>query len=196
MRVCREFSQIIELIYLYKVFFDHGKENFVKYIGSDIIHEDDYYDVVFNAIYDAADIVSNNEKVYARHGYCGDDDVNIFSFSNKEMRDYFKIARKLHRIKGGGRYNPYIRTVHDKAEELLNFNSYCFDWLFVNKRKSASLDVLWSYEFNLEVWMTIWIVRVMDMFKEELENIRVEYRKARREKRCRPKGGRNNAPRG
>ena len=190
MRICREFGPILELIYLYKLLYDHGNK---ELLDSFCICEDDYYDAIYRAIFDAADITENSENVYKRHGYSQDGDVYVVSYSSKEMRDYFKIARKLHRLHGGGRDNPYIQTVRDKAYGLLNFDSYCFDWLFVKKSRVVSLDVLWSYEFTFELWLVVWAVRVMDMFKEELVNIKAEYRKARREKRCRPKGGKVNA---
>lgn len=194
MRICEEYGQVLELIYLYKVLYDHGKKELLDPVR---IFDDYYCDIIYSTIFDVAEITDNSERVYTRHGYSqGDDDVNVVSYSSKAMRDYFKIARKLHRLHGGGRDNPYIQRVVDRANGLLNFNSYCFDWLFVNKRKAASLDVLWSYEFSLELWLIVWVVRVMDMFKEELADIKAEYRKARREKRCRPKGGVVNAMQG
>ena len=193
MRMCTEFGQLMELIYLYKVFYDHGKTDFVKYVSSAGIDEDYYYDVVFAAIENAADMVETGENVYARHGYHEDDEVNIFSFSCEEMRKYFKIAHKLHRLNGGGGNNPYISGAYNEVRELMNFHSYSFDCVFSKKRKRAALDVLWGYDFTMELWMVIWIVRVMDMFREHLPELQAEYRRVRREKRCRPKGGKTHA---
>lgn len=183
-------DQLLWLVYLFKSYYDMGKKEFVESYSNTRLYEDLFYEIFFDALYHAAEITDDSERVYTRNGYQFEyDEVNMCSFSCKEMQEYFKIARKLHRLRGGRGNNPYLEAINEEVEELLDFESYCFDYVFRKKRTSATLDILWGYEFTEEILMCVWVAKTIELFKERLPKLKEEYRKARREKRCRPKGG-------
>ena len=182
-------KQILLLVCLIKVYHDAGIRNFDHYYG-DEISVDYYYDFVMEAIQSAAPIVIYDDNLYAKHGYEEDNgEVYIWAYSSKEMQEYFRIARKLYRLEGcKTKENPYIAHIKAKAESIRGFHAYNFDYFYGHLRKGARLEVLWGYDFDCEIPMCLWIVRVMTLIKEELPILKEKYRKARREKRCR-KGG-------
>lgn len=196
MKISERNEDFLWMIYMLKKFYDHGEKELIKWFDDvrlDKDLDDYYYDIIFTALDCAAEIVDSGERVYKRNGYDPEDEVNIFSFSSREMQKYFKTARKLHRLNGGGGNNPYIDSIAADMESLRQFNSYSFDYGILRKRQGAVMDVLWGYDFTLEIHMAIWVLDVMDLFKERLPYLQAEYRKARREKRSRPKGGQGRA---
>ncbi len=172
------------LIYLFKAFHDEGKDEFIQYNSGCSLCYDNYYEYFLESLGYAAEMVRNDENIFKRHGYQEyDDEVNIYSFSSKEMQKYFKLARRLHRLEGARGENPYIEMVKDRAERDKNFYSYSFDYLFAKKRTAACLDILWGYDFSYDVLMVVWVMKVMRIFREELPKLKDKYRRVRREKR-------------
>ena len=180
-----EITNIFWLIYLFKSFHDEGKSEFIQINFDCELCTDFYYDFFLEALESAAEIVTNDEAIYKRHGYVEyDDEVNIWSFSCKEMKESFKLAYKLHRLEENpDAPNPYFEKIYDKAERERNFYSYSFDYFFVKKRKAACLDILWGYDFSYDVLMVVWVLKVMRIFKYELPALQAKYCRVRREKR-------------
>lgn len=185
-----EAENILWIVYLFKTFYDEGKEAFIKNNSKYILCMDVYYECILESLDYAADIAVCDETIYRRHGYTEPDhyeDLFIYSFSSKEMQEYFKLARKLHKLQGSRGKNPYYERLYNMAEQERNFYSYDFDYLFMKKQTAACLDVLWGCEFSYEILMVIWVMKVMRLFREELPKLKEEYRRARREKRRRKK---------
>lgn len=190
--IVEEYNQFLVLICMFKVFHDAGITCFeTPYYCNDRINEFDYYyKFVMEAIQSAAPIVINSENLYRKHGYRDmDDEVNIWAYSSKEMQKYYWLARKLYRLEGCiQKENPYIREIESKMDNIRGFESYSFDYFIGNKRKGAQLEILWGYDFNCDVALCLWIVRVMKLLKDELPRLQEKYRIARRMKRAKKKG--------
>ena len=186
-------EEYMMLLCLFKVLKDTGNE-FLDF-GSEmiVINESDYYfEYCLDALQCAAPIVKKNESLYHKHGYkCSyDDDVDITAYSSKEMQQCFKIARKLDKLEGKcGSDLSNEESLKDKMEQMRGFESYCFDYFIGRKRKGAWLEVLYSCDFSYYIALALWIIRIMQMFKEELPELRKKYNKARRKKKCRSKKG-------
>ena len=175
-------------LYILKVFYDNGQKEVAQRYLPYVQQEEFLYDNFYDFLSYTAEYVDCSEEVYLRHGYREyEDEVNIWSFSCKEMQEYFKLARKIHRLEGNRGNNRYYELIYDKVERERNFYSYSFDYFFAKKQTAACLDVLWGYEFDYEFLMCAWILKVMRLFKEELTKLKERYKKVRREKRCRPK---------
>lgn len=194
--IADEYREFLMLICLFKVYYDAGIYVFDKIYSNDVINDYDYfYEYILEAVQCAAPIVVNDEKLYKK--YIVDeyyDDTNVWAYSSKEMQEYYKIARKLNILKGNSPgENKYIDEIERKIESIRGFESYSFDYFIGNKRKGAQLEILWSYDFQCEIPMCLWIVRSMAIFREELPKIKEKYRKVHREKRvqrnCMRKGG-------
>ena len=172
------------LVCLFKIYHDVGITCFERFHYEDIINDVDYYyEYVLEAVENAAPIVVYSENLYKKHEFDPDDDVYIYAYSSKEMQEYFKFARKLHRLEGGVGENPYEREIQRKIFNIQGFFSYNFDYCIGHKRKGAWLETLWWPEFCEEIIMCLWIVRVMKMFKAELPKLKEKYRAAKRRKR-------------
>ncbi len=184
--------QLLMIVCLFKVFHDAGITILERCDGATPLHMDYYYEFALDAIQNAAPIVYSDENLYTKHGFSYDDDeVNLYAYSSKEFKEYYRIARKLHRIEGcKTKENPYIKEFERKIERLRGFDSYNFDYFIGGKRKGARLEALWGYEFDCEIPMCLWIVRVMSFAKAELPKIQKKYREARRKKRS---GGKHHA---
>ena len=186
-----EYSQwILMLVCLFKVYHDAGIDVFERFYAREEVDMDYFYEFILEAVQNAAPIVESSDSLYRKFGYVYDDsEVNIFAYSSKEFQEYYRIARKLHRLEGcKTKENPYIRSIERRMEGMRGFESYSFDYFIGHKRKGARMELLWGFEFECELPMCLWIVRVMTMMKEELPILKEKYRKARREKRSR-KGG-------
>ena len=178
-------SSILELVCLLKVFHDAGNTALERFCARDEISTDTYYEFVWEAVQEAAPIVMESDHLYAKYGYNADDgEVYIWGYSSAAMQEYFRIARKLHRLEGCKTpENPYIAHIERRIEGIRGFDSYNFDYAFGGKRTRARLEVMWWYEFTGEIPMCLWIVRIMKLMEEELADIKAKYRKVRREKR-------------
>ena len=186
-------EEYMMLLCLFKVLKDTGNE-FLEFDSEMIvINESDYYfEYCLDALQCAAPIIEKNESLYHKHGYkCSyDDDVDITAYSSKEMQQCFKIARKLDRLEEKCGFDlSNVESLKDKMEQMRGFESYCFDYFIGRKRKGARLEVLYSCDFSYYIAFALWIIRIMQMFKEELPELRKKYNKARRKKKCRSKKG-------
>lgn len=186
-------EEYMMLLCLFKVLKDTGNE-FLEFDSEMIvINESDYYfEYCLDALQCAAPIIEKNESLYHKHGYkCSyDDDVDITAYSSKEMQQCFKIARKLDRLEEKCGFDlSNVESLKDKMEQMRGFESYCFDYFIGRKRKGARLEVLYSCDFSYYIALALWIIRIMQMFKEELPELRKKYNKARRKKKCRSKKG-------
>ena len=186
-----DYMSFMRLVCLFKVYHDEGNNGLGKAYANNIINEFDYYyEYIMEAIQTAAPITVYSENLYTKHGFEDDGEVYIWAYSSKEMQEYFKIARKLNRLEGGcAKKNRYEQEIMDKVDSICGFDSYNFDYTIGHKRKGAWLEVMWGYEFDLEIPMCLWIVRTMRLFREELPKLKEKYRKARRLKRSKPKQG-------
>lgn len=173
------------LVCLLKVFHDAGNDHLENWFSDYPLTQDTFYEFVIEALGSAAPTVKNSENLYRKHGYYQyDDEVNIWAYSSKEMRKYYKLAIRLNSLEGNkGKGNIYITEIAQKIDDIRGFDSYCFDYAIGNMKKGAQLELLWGYEFTEEIAMCLWIVRVMEMFKKELPVLQEKYRKARRKKR-------------
>lgn len=188
-------EQLLWLVCLLKVFHDAEIYHLENWFSDYQLSEDTFYEFVIEAISFAAPIIKYDENLYHKHGYDVDEEVNIWAYSSKEMHKYYKLARKLHRLEGNkGKENRYIEEINRKIEDTRGFDSYCFDYGIGNKRKGAQLELLWGYEFSEEIAMCLWIVRVMELFKEELPKLQEKYRQARRKKRLQKSMGIGGVP--
>ncbi|MCR4720022.1 MAG: hypothetical protein K5768_10380, partial [Firmicutes bacterium] len=169
------------IICMLKLFHDAGNDYFERaYRDEGVNDEDYYYEYIVEAIDCLAPIVESPDKLYDKYRLDEGED-NIFSYSSKEMQKYFKIARKLYRINGcKEKQNPYIERIYRKVEEIRNFESYCFDYHFGSLKKHPQLEVMWNYEFTCEIYMCLWILRVIEIFKVELPILIEEYKRAKR----------------
>lgn len=183
-------KMVLLLVCLVKVYHDAGITVFDRAYQNDELSMDYYYEFIMEAIQNAAPIIISDENLYIKHGYEDDNgEVYIWAYSSKEMQEYFRIARKLHRLEGcKTKENPHITYIERKIEGIRGFQAYNFDYFYGHLRKGARLEVLWGYDFDCEIPMCLWIVRTMTLIKEELPILKEKYKKARREKRCR-KGG-------
>ena len=189
--VTDEYSKaVLLLVCLIKVYHDAGIDIFERGYKKELIDMDYYYDYVMEAISNAAPKTISDEHIYNKFGSSEDDcEGYVWAYSSDEFEDYYRIARKLHRLEGAKtKENPYIKDIERKMEEMRGFFSYNFDYFIGHKRKGARLELLWGYDFDCEIPMCLWIVRVITLMKKELPILKEKYRKARREKRCR-KGG-------
>ena len=170
------------LVCLLKVYRDAGIE---LYSGDVINDYDYYYEYILEAIQYAAPIAVSDEKLYSKYGYCEDNgEVYIWAYSSKEMQEYYKIARKIHRLEGNTqKENLYIKEIENEIELIRSFCSYSFDYDIGNKRRGAQLEILWGYDFRYEIAMCLWIVRTMELFRKKLPKLIEKYRRVRREKR-------------
>ena len=186
LNVEKDYKAFLMLVCLFKIYHDVGITCFERLYYKDIINDFDYYyEYVLEAIENAAPIVVYGENLYKKHGFDPDDgEPYIYAYSSEEMQEYFKFARKLHRLEGGAGENPYEREIQRKISGIQGFFSYNFDYCIGHKRKGAWLEALWWPEFSEEIAMCLWIVRVMKMFKEELPKLREKYRAVRRLKRA------------
>lgn len=186
-----EYSKwVLMLVCLFKVYHDAGIDIFERSYCTDEIDMDYFYEFIMEAIYNAAPKTVSDEHLYNKFGYSEDDcEVYVWAYSSNEFEEYYRIARKLHRLEGcKTKENPYIRHIEREIEYIRGFDSYNFDYHIGHKRQGACLEIMWGYEFNCEIPMCLWVVRVMTLMKKELPILKEKYRKARREKRCR-KGG-------
>ena len=176
-------DEYLPLLCLFKVYKD-ADNAFWEYGNEKIVINDyDYYfQYALDAMECAAPIVENNEHLYHKHGYERDyDEINIYAFSSDEMQKCFKLARKIDKLEGKcGKNNSAEKHLYNEMESIRGFRSYCFDYFIGNKRKGARLEVLFSYEFEFYIALDLWIVRVMQMFKNELPILRKKYRQAKR----------------
>jgi len=189
--VTDEYSKaVLLLVCLIKVYHDAGIDIFERGYEKELIDMDYYYDYIIEAISNAAPKTVTGERLYNKFGYDEDDcEVYVWAYSSDEFEEYYRIARKLHRLEGAKtKENPHIKAIERKMENMRGFQSYNFDYFIGHKRQGARLELLWGYDFDCEIPMCLWIVRVMTLMKEELPILKEKYRKARREKRCR-KGG-------
>lgn len=188
-KVAEDYRQSMMLICLFKVLHDAGITFFEDYCADSCVNEQDfYYEYVMEALQNAAPIVEQTDGLYQKYGYTEDDEVNIWAFSSKEIQEYYKIARKLHRLQGcPKKENMHIRKIEMKMESIRGFDSYNFDYGIGNKHKKARLELLWGFEFMDELVMCLWVVRVMELFKAELPLLKEKYRIARRLKRSQGK---------
>lgn len=187
-----EYRSFLFLVCLYKAYHDAGITSFEKDHADDIVNEFDYYyEVVLDAMNYPAPIINQCDSLYQKYNYDPDDgEVDIYAYSSKDMQDYYRIARKLHRLEGNKtKENPYIKRIERKLESVLSFYSYHFDYAIGNKRKGAQIEVLLYFEidFRIILCMCLWIMRCMKIFSEELPKLREKYRKARTKKHSRPK---------
>lgn len=192
LNICEDYNQFMMLVCLFKVYRDAGIAWVYDKNSEYIINEYDYfYEYILEAVQCAAPIVTSDKKLYQKHKYDFDDDeAYIWAYSSKEMQEYYKIARKLHRLEGNGnKKNPYEEDILRKMKDIKGFESYDFDFFIGHKRKGARLEVLWGYNFMCEISMCLWIVRIMEMFKEELPKLKEKYRIAKWKKRSKPKHG-------
>lgn len=178
-------SSILKIVCLLKVFHDAGSTALERFFAREEISMDTYYEFVYEAIQNAAPIVMDSDRLYAKYGCNADDgEVYIWGYSSATMQEYFRIARKLHRLEGCKTpENPYIAHIERRIEGIRGFDSYNFDYAFGGKRTRARLEVMWWYDFTSEIPMCLWIVRIMKLMEKELAFIKAKYRKARREKR-------------
>lgn len=195
--VAEDYRQSMMLICLFKVFHDAGITFFEDFCADSCVNERDfYYEYVMDALQNAVPIVEQTDGLYHKHGFTYDDEVNIWAYSSKDMHEYYKIARKLHRLQGcPTKENSYIEEIESKMEDIRGFYSYNFDYCIGNKRKKARLELWWGFEFMDELVICLWIVRVMKLFKVELPLLKEKYRIARHLKRAhgKCKGGRCHA---
>ena len=187
-----EYMRFMMLLCLFKVYHDEGIMDYDKVYTEDVINEGDYYwEYVMEAVQIAAPITVYGKNLYTKYGCTPDDgEVYILAYSCKEMQEYFKIARKLHRLEGNTKEkNPYEQEIMEKVNRIRGFFSYNFDFDIGHKRKGAWLEVLWGYEFDCEIPMCIWIVHTMRLFRKELPKLKEKYRAVKRMKRSKPKRG-------
>ena len=189
-------SNYLMLVCLLKVYHDAGNYELEEEVSNYPLNDYDYYyPIVIDAIECAAPIViKENDNLYRKYGE-SEDDSNIYAYSSKELQKYLKLARKLYRLEGAGKNsNPYIDELWEKMYAIRGFRSYSFDCHFGNLRKAPQLEVIWWFEFECELAMCLWIVRIMSLVKKELPKLQKKYRKVRRQKRIErnimKKGGR------
>ena len=178
-------SNYLRLVCLLKVYHDAGNFKLEKEVSNYPLNDYDYYyQIVIDAIECAAPIViKENDNLYRKYGE-SEDDSNIYAYSSKELQKYLKLARKLYRLEGVGKNsNPYIDELWNKMHAIRGFRSYSFDCHFGNLRRAPQLEVIWWFEFECELAMCLWVVRLMSLVKEELPKIQKKYRKVRRQKR-------------
>ena len=178
-------SNYLMLVCLLKVYHDAGNFKLEKEVSNYPLNDYDYYyQIVIDAIECAAPIViKENDNLYRKYGE-SEDDSNIYAYSSKELQKYLKLARKLYRLEGAGKNsNPYIDELWNKMHAIRGFRSYSFDCHFGNLRRAPQLEVIWWFEFDCELAMCLWVVRLMSLVKEELPKIQKKYRKVRRQKR-------------
>lgn len=178
-------SNYLMLVCLLKVYHDAGNFKLEKEVSNYPLNDYDYYyQIVIDAIECAAPIViKENDNLYRKYGE-SEDDSNIYAYSSKELQKYLKLARKLYRLEGVGKNsNPYIDELWNKMHAIRGFRSYSFDCHFGNLRRAPQLEVIWWFEFECELAMCLWVVRLMSLVKEELPKIQKKYRKVRRQKR-------------
>ena len=191
-KICEDYTSFMMLVCLLKVYRDAGIQYLYDVNSKEIINEFDYfYEYVYEAIQCAAPTTVYSENLYQKYGYSQDDgDVYIWAYSSKEMQKYFRLARKLHRLEGNGnKPNPYEREILVEMESIMGFRSYNFDYFIGHKRKGAWLEVLWGYGFCCEIPMCLWIVRVMQLFREKLPELEEKYRRTKQAKRIKTKRG-------
>lgn len=191
-KICEDYTSFMMLVCLLKVYYDAGIPLLYDVNSKEIINEFDYfYEYVYEAIQCAAPTTVYSENLYQKYGYSQDDgDVYIWAYSSKEMQKYFRLARKLHRLEGNGnKPNPYEREILVEMESIMGFRSYNFDYFIGHKRKGAWLEVLWGYGFCCEIPMCLWIVRVMQLFREKLPELEEKYRRTKQAKRIKAKRG-------
>lgn len=178
-----DLENTLMLVCLLKVYHDAGIWDTSYYGDIDLNDMDYFYELVVDAIDNAAPIVHSDEKLYKKYGE-DRDEVNIYAYSSKEMQEYFKLARKLHRLEGNSqKENPYIKSICNKIYYLRGFDSYSFDYTFASKRKTPQIEIMWWLDFMGEIPMCLWIVRTMRLIKKELPKLQDKYRRVRREKR-------------
>lgn len=190
LQVEEDYRKFLFLVCLHKVYHDAGKKSFEEYHADYVVNNFDYYyEFIMNAMWYPAPIVKQNDGLYRKYRQDPEGgEVNLYGYSNKSMQEYYRIARKLHRLEGNKtKENPYIKEIERKLDSIRGFHSYNFDYDIGNKRKGAQIEVQIYFEFDCEIALCLWIVRCMTMFEEELPKLREKYRKARREKRSRPK---------
>ena len=181
-----EYRRFLMLVCLMKVYHDAGINVFMDMYSEDVINDFDYYyEYIMNAIENTAPIVISSENLYRKYGITAEyGDAYVWAYSCKEMREYYKLARKLHRLEGNStKNNVYITDIERDVEDIRGFMSYAFDYDIGNKRRGAQLELIWSYEFCDEIAMCLWVVRTMDLFRKELPELKEKYRRVRREKR-------------
>lgn len=185
------FKNHLCIICLMKIFHDSGNMIFETVDRNSPINDSDYYyEYIITALQNLAPIIRFNEGLYEKYDAAQEED-QAWAYSCKEMEKYFKIARKLYRIEGcKEKKNPYLDKIYKDAEQIRNFYSYCFTYNFGSLRKHPQLEVVWDYEFQCELYMCIWVMRVIEIFKKELPILQAKYRKARREKRIKKVGER------
>ena len=196
--MCLEIDEYYEtylmLICLLKVYHDAGITTLERVWKRERLNDlDYYYDYALEALRYAAPIVKDEPSIYKKHGFEPDEgDAYIWAFSSQEMQEYYRLARKINRLHGGGRENPYEREIENKISALMGFYSYNFDYCIGRKRKGAQLETLMWPEFREEIPMCLWVVRAMNLFREELPKLKEQYRIEKRRKRVErnKKGGR------
>lgn len=181
------------LLCLFKVFKDAGNEFWDEQDKKAVINDcDDFFQHIIDALDCAAPIVETSEDLYRKHGYKDGeyDEVTITAYSSKEMQQCFKIAREIDRLEGKcGSDLSNVERLKYKMVQLRGFSSYCFEYYIGRKRKGAWLEVLYSCDFDCHAALALWIIRSMQMFKEELPELRKKHIMARRKKKCRSKKG-------
>ena len=172
------------LICMFKVFHDAGIPYFKQYNANFPVNDlDYYYEYAMEGIQNAAPIVKNNAALYDKYGYeAYEDEMQIWAYSSKEMQTFYKLARQLNRLEGRTKEQYYEKAIEEEIESIRNFESYNFDYQVGNKRRGAQLELLWYHEFYGEVEMSIWIVRVMELFKIRLPELKRCLCQARRRK--------------
>ena len=181
---CDNLRDLLMAVCLFKVYHDAGISKLKRQNDSYALNDPDYfYWFIIDAIECAAPMVKQSDDLYIKFGL-SDDDANIYAYSSKELQKYLRLARKLYRLEGAGKNsNPYIDNLWNEMDSIRGFTSYNFDCTFGNLRKSPQLEVIWWPEFECEIAMCLWIVRLMSLVKEELPKLEDKYRKVRRQKR-------------
>ena len=174
---------ILWMIYVLKTCHDKGIDYPLKSNAPCEINRDYLYEISYEALDCVTDYADSESKYHKKYGV--DDETYIFIHENNAIAKYCTIARKLHRLEGcQGEENKYIQDIYRKMHNLLTFDSYNFDYFLGNMRKRPQLEILTWCEFYAYPALFIWVIRVMDLFKEELPSLQEKYRQIRRMKRC------------
>jgi len=112
-----DFSESLDILMTLKLEYDKGRTKFIENISRCVLDNDLYFDAYFECLASAAKFSYND--------YLEEYEVEKWFFSSDEMTEFYKLARKIGRIKGQTeKENTYINEAYDFSMDSLNFSSY------------------------------------------------------------------------
>ena len=164
-------NDILAAISLFKYLYDNGKSDIVDgWKGTEF-----YYDYLPEIFYESMEAASQIVFICDEENYSADK----WYFADSAMTEYYRLARKLCKLKGIGRKNdPYDKAARDFIKYADSNPGYAFD-LFLRtgiRNEESSHILLYVYhEFNNPFDLAEFINSVFDFYREKLQEMKAEY---------------------